>query len=42
MRKQAYLKSNRRITLLGVIGAGRIGAAYGRMMVEGLKMNLIY
>jgi hydroxypyruvate reductase 1 len=27
---------------VGVIGAGRIGAAYARMMVEGLKMNLIY
>ena len=28
--------------VLGVIGAGRIGAAYARMMVEGHKMNLIY
>lgn len=27
---------------VGVIGAGRIGAAYGRMMVEGHKMNLLY
>jgi hydroxypyruvate reductase 1 len=27
---------------LGVIGAGRIGAAYAHMMVEGHKMNLIY
>jgi len=27
---------------VGVIGAGRIGAGYGRMMVEGHKMNLIY
>jgi len=27
---------------VGVIGAGRIGAAYGRMMVEGLKMNMVY
>lgn len=27
---------------VGVIGAGRIGATYGRMMVEGHKMNLIY
>jgi hydroxypyruvate reductase 1 len=27
---------------LGVIGAGRIGATYARMMVEGHKMNLIY
>jgi len=26
----------------GVIGAGRIGATYARMMVEGHKMNLIY
>ena len=25
-----------------MIGAGRIGAAYGRMMVEGHKMNLVY
>uniref|UniRef100_A0A2P2L540 Hydroxypyruvate reductase n=1 Tax=Rhizophora mucronata TaxID=61149 RepID=A0A2P2L540_RHIMU len=27
---------------VGVIGAGRIGSAYARMMVEGFKMNLIY
>ncbi len=27
---------------VGVIGAGRIGDAYARMMVEGHKMNLIY
>lgn len=27
---------------VGVIGAGRIGAAYARMMVEGHKMNLVY
>jgi hydroxypyruvate reductase 1 len=27
---------------LGIIGAGRIGAAYAHMMVEGHKMNLIY
>jgi glycerate dehydrogenase len=27
---------------VGIIGAGRIGAAYGRMMVEGFKMNLVY
>jgi hydroxypyruvate reductase 1 len=27
---------------LGVIGAGRIGAAYACMMVEGHKMNVIY
>lgn len=27
---------------VGVIGAGRIGAAYARMMVEGHKMNLAY
>jgi hydroxypyruvate reductase 1 len=27
---------------VGVIGAGDIGAAYARMMVEGHKMNLIY
>ena len=27
---------------VGVVGAGRIGAAYAKMMVEGHKMNLIY
>lgn len=27
---------------VGVIGAGRIGATYARMMVEGLKMDLVY
>ena len=27
---------------LGVIGAGRIGATYAKMMVEGHKMNLVY
>jgi len=27
---------------LGIVGAGRIGAAYGRMMVEGHKMDLVY
>ncbi len=27
---------------VGIIGAGRIGTAYARMMVEGHKMNLIY
>ncbi|GAB4815848.1 hypothetical protein N2152v2_002894 [Parachlorella kessleri] len=27
---------------LGVVGAGRIGAAYARMMVEGHKMDLLY
>ena len=27
---------------VGIIGAGRIGDAYARMMVEGHKMNLIY
>ena len=27
---------------VGVIGAGRIGAAYAQMMIEGHKMNLIY
>lgn len=27
---------------VGIIGAGRIGAAYGRIMVEGHKMNLVY
>lgn len=27
---------------VGIIGAGRIGSAYARMMIEGFKMNLIY
>jgi hydroxypyruvate reductase 1 len=27
---------------VGVVGAGRIGEAYARMMIEGHKMNLIY
>jgi hydroxypyruvate reductase 1 len=27
---------------VGIVGAGRIGAAYARMMVEGHKMNLLY
>ena len=27
---------------VGVVGCGRIGAAYGRIMVEGFKMNLVY
>ncbi len=27
---------------VGVIGVGRIGATYARMMIEGHKMNLIY
>lgn len=27
---------------VGIIGAGRIGATYGRMMVEGHKMRLVY
>lgn len=27
---------------VGIVGAGRIGSAYARMMVEGHKMNLIY
>ena len=27
---------------VGVIGAGRIGAAYARMMVEGHKMDIVY
>jgi hydroxypyruvate reductase 1 len=28
--------------IVGIIGAGRIGYAYGRMMAEGFKMDLIY
>jgi hydroxypyruvate reductase 1 len=27
---------------LGIVGAGRIGTAYARMMIEGHKMNVIY
>lgn len=27
---------------VGIIGAGRIGSAYARMMIEGHKMNLLY
>jgi hydroxypyruvate reductase 1 len=27
---------------LGIVGAGRIGAAYARMLVEGHKMDLVY
>jgi hydroxypyruvate reductase 1 len=27
---------------VGIVGCGRIGAAYGRIMVEGFKMNLVY
>ena len=27
---------------VGIIGAGRIGAAYARMMSEGHKMNIVY
>jgi hydroxypyruvate reductase 1 len=27
---------------VGIVGAGRIGEAYARMMVEGHKMNLVY
>jgi hydroxypyruvate reductase 1 len=27
---------------LGIVGAGRIGSAYARMMLEGHKMNLVY
>ncbi len=27
---------------VGVVGAGRIGASYAKMMVEGFKMNFIY
>jgi hydroxypyruvate reductase 1 len=31
-----------RCKTLGIIGAGRIGSAYARMMVQGHKMNLLY
>src|SRR5262245_8810434 len=37
-----FLGSLLKGSTVGVIGAGRIGAAYGRMMVEGLKMNMVY
>ena len=31
-----------RTKLLGIIGAGRIGTAYARMMAEGHKMDIVY
>lgn len=37
-----FLGRRLRRKTIGVVGAGRIGAAYARMMVEGFKMNLIY
>ncbi len=37
-----FLGKRFRGATVGVIGCGRIGAAYGRMMVEGFKMNLVY
>lgn len=37
-----YLGTLMKGATVGVIGAGRIGAAYARMMVEGLKMNMVY
>jgi len=27
---------------VGIVGAGRIGQAYARMMIEGHKMNVVY
>ena len=27
---------------VGIIGAGRIGASYARMLAEGHKMNIVY
>ncbi len=37
-----YVGKQLRGKTLGIIGAGRIGAAYGRMMVSGHQMNLLY
>jgi hydroxypyruvate reductase 1 len=37
-----FLGSLLRGATLGLVGAGRIGTAYARMMVEGHKMNLVY
>ena len=39
---QLYLGELMTGKTVGVIGAGRIGCAYAKMMVEGFKMNLVY
>ncbi len=39
---QLFLGELLRGKTLGIIGAGRIGEAYARMMVSGHKMNLVY
>lgn len=41
-RSSLFLGDILRRKTLGVIGAGRIGSAYARMMVEGHRTNLIY
>ncbi|CAI5936442.1 unnamed protein product [Closterium sp. NIES-65] len=37
-----FISNLLKVQTVGIIGAGRIGSAYARMMVEGFKMNLIY
>ncbi|KDD75853.1 D-isomer specific 2-hydroxyacid dehydrogenase, partial [Helicosporidium sp. ATCC 50920] len=39
---QLFVGKRLRGSTLGVVGTGRIGQAFARMMVEGHKMNLIY
>ncbi len=41
-RPDLFLGELLRRKTLGIVGAGRIGSAYARMMIEGHKMNLIY
>ncbi len=41
-RPDLFLGKLLRRKTLGVVGAGRVGAAYARMMVEGHRMNLLY
>jgi glycerate dehydrogenase len=41
-RPSLFLGELLRRKTVGVVGAGRIGTAYARMMVEGHKMNLVY
>ncbi len=37
-----FLGDNLRRKTIGIIGAGRIGSTFARMMIEGHRMNLIY